>query len=66
MQLNKQELTSIVNLLYTGKWNFSRQESDQNINPLINKLSKMVDELNKPKEQNDKEEVKEKTSKKSA
>jgi len=47
--LTKQELQNISNLLYTGKWGMSLQESNQTVTPLINKLAKEIDGL-KPKE----------------
>lgn len=39
MNLTVEQLKIIINLLYTGKWGFSLQESEQIISPLINKLS---------------------------
>ena len=46
--MTKQELQSIINLLFNGKFGFSAQENERVINPLINKLSKEIDDL-KPK-----------------
>ena len=43
--LTKQELITIQNLLHAGKFGLSLQEANQAIVPLINKLSKMVDEI---------------------
>ena len=48
MKLTKEELQTIINLLFAGKFGFSAQENDKVIVPIINKLSKMMDEL--PKE----------------
>ena len=48
MELTKEELQTIINLLFAGKFGFSAQENDKVIVPIINKLSKMMDEL--PKE----------------
>jgi len=38
------ELKTLSNLLFTGKWNFSLQESNNVVAPLINKLAKILDE----------------------
>lgn len=43
VELTKEELQNISNLLFTGKWNFSFQESSQVIMPLVNKLAQMID-----------------------
>ena len=48
MELTKEELQTIINLLFAGKFGFSAQENDKVIVPIINKLSKMIDKL--PKE----------------
>jgi len=45
LRLTKEELVTLQNLLYTGKWNLSARESDEVVKPLINKLAKMVDEI---------------------
>ena len=44
-KLTKEELQTIINLLFSGKFGLSAQESNQAINPLVNKLSKMIDEI---------------------
>ncbi len=49
--MNKKELQTLINLLHSGKWNLSLQESNQIVAPLINKLSKMLSELDKPKQE---------------
>jgi len=46
-ELTKENLITLQNLLYTGKWNLSARESDEVVKPLINKLAKMVDEAGK-------------------
>ena len=43
-ELTKQELRTIINLLFSGKFGFSAQESQQAITPLINKMSRMADQ----------------------
>jgi len=43
MELTKEELQTIINLLFAGKFGFSAQENDKVIVPIINKLSKMMD-----------------------
>ena len=43
MKLTKEELQTIINLLFAGKFGFSAQENDKVIVPIINKLSKMMD-----------------------
>jgi uncharacterized membrane protein YiaA len=50
MKFTKEELTNIINLLFTGKWNLSLQESQQIITPIINKISIQITELNKSNE----------------
>jgi hypothetical protein len=45
--MTKEELQSIINLLFTGKWNLSMQEARQIVEPLINKLLKEIDKLDK-------------------
>ena len=47
--LTKTELTNISNLLFSGKWGMSLQESNQTVAPLINKLAKEIEALEKPK-----------------
>ena len=42
--LTKEELITLQNLLFTGKWNLSMQESRQIVEPLINKLADMAKE----------------------
>ncbi len=44
-KLTREELTTLQNLLFTGKWNLSMQETKQIIEPLINKLAKMTDAI---------------------
>jgi len=46
-KLTKEELQTISNLLFTGKWNLSLKESNSIIAPIINKLAKMIDQLKK-------------------
>ncbi len=43
VELTKEELQIISNLLFTGKWNLSLQENNRVITPLINKIAKMID-----------------------
>ena len=45
--MTKQQLVQISNLLFTGKWNLSAQESNQVIQPLINDIAKEIDKLDK-------------------
>ena len=45
IKLTKQELINIQKLLYAGNFGLSLKEANQAIAPLINKLSKMVDEI---------------------
>lgn len=47
IKLNEQELRAVSNLLFTGKWNLSLQESQQVVRPIINKLVQMIDQLKK-------------------
>lgn len=47
LELTSEEMKTISNLLYTGKWNLSVQESNQVITPLINKLAKLQDSVGK-------------------
>ena len=44
MELNTEELQTISNLLFNGKFGFSLQENQRVVTPLINKLAKMLDE----------------------
>ena len=44
--LTKQELINIQNLLYVGKFGLSASQFDQTVRPIINRLAKMVDEIN--------------------
>ena len=43
-ELSKQELQTIINLLFSGKFGFSAQESQQVITPLVNKMSRIIDQ----------------------
>jgi len=43
-ELTKQELQTIINLLYNGKFGFSAQENQQVITPLSNKMSRIIDQ----------------------
>ena len=43
-ELTKEELQTISNLLFAGKWNLSLQESNQVITPLINKIARIIDQ----------------------
>jgi len=45
-ELSKEELKTISNLLFTGKWNLSLQENNQVVTPLINKIAQMIDQRN--------------------
>jgi len=56
--LTKEELQSISNLIFSGKWNLSMQESEQVIKPLLNKISSILAEMDKPKDKKDKVGVK--------
>ena len=47
--MTKQQLVQISNLLFTGKWNLSAQESNQVIQPLINDMAKEIEALEKTK-----------------
>lgn len=49
--LTKEELQTLSNLLFTGKWGLSMQENQQIINPLINKLAQEIDLLTKQQEE---------------
>ena len=49
--ITKDELQSLSNLLFTGKWGLSLSENQQMITPLINKIAQEIDELSKPKEE---------------
>ena len=42
-ELTKEELQTIINLLYNGKFGFSAQEDNQVITPLVNKISRIID-----------------------
>ena len=42
--LTSDELRTISNLLFTGKWNLSLSESNQAIAPIINKIAKIIDQ----------------------
>jgi len=46
MKLTKEELQLISQVLYNNRW--TGQEFQQTISPLINKLAKLIDELEKP------------------
>ena len=48
--LTKQELQNISNLLFTGKWNLSLQESNNVVTPLINKIAQEIDGMGKKTE----------------
>jgi len=43
-ELTKQELQTIINLLFVGKFGFSAQENQRVMTPLSNKMSRMVDQ----------------------
>lgn len=45
VRLTKEELITLQNLLFTGKWGLSVQENKQIIEPLINKLAKIADAI---------------------
>ncbi len=45
--LTVEEMKTISNLLFTGKWNLSLQESQQVVTPIINKLAQFIDIANK-------------------
>ena len=45
--LNKQEFQTISQLLFTGKWNLSLEESNKIVLPLINKIAQEIDALEK-------------------
>ena len=47
IKLNEKELKTLSNLLFTGKWNLSLQESQQVVTPLINKLALLLDQFKK-------------------
>ena len=44
-ELTKEELRTIINLLFVGKFGFSAQESQRVMTPLSNKMSRMIDQL---------------------
>ena len=46
-ELTKEELQTIANLLFVGKFGFSSKEDNQVITPLINKISRLLDEKGK-------------------
>ncbi len=50
MEFTKEELVQLSNLLYTGKWGLSMQETDQVVKPLIAKISREIEEMEKPKD----------------
>jgi len=41
-ELTKEELQTIANLLFEGKFGFSSKEDNQVITPLINRISKII------------------------
>ena len=43
-ELTKEELQTIANLLFEGKFGFSSKEDNQVITPLINRISKILDQ----------------------
>lgn len=45
MQLTKQELVTLQNLLFTGNFGLNMQQAEQVIKPLINKLAQMTRDL---------------------
>ena len=44
IELAKKELTTLSNLLFTGKWGLSLQENEQVLKPLINKIARIIDQ----------------------
>jgi len=48
--LTKEELKTIMNLLFSGKFGFSVKEGQRIITPLINKMGIMIDALGKSNE----------------
>ncbi len=48
VKLTKEELETISNLLFTGKWGFSFQENVKIVQPIINKIAKIISEDKKP------------------
>ena len=45
--MKTQSIQSIIQLLYTGKWNLSYQEVEQIIKPLIQELQELQNEQSK-------------------
>ena len=43
-ELTKEQLQTIANLLFEGKFGFSSKEDNQVITPLINRISKILDQ----------------------
>jgi len=47
LTLNKQEMITISNLLYSGNFGLSAKDFDAAVKPIINKLAVMIDRLDK-------------------
>jgi len=45
IEFTKKELQTIAQLLFAGKFGFSSKEDNQVVTPLINRISKMIDQL---------------------
>ena len=48
--MKKDTIQKIIQLLYTGKWNFSMQEMEQIINPILQELNEELEKKEKPEE----------------